>query len=387
MVRDRRRRRLRLWLLLALAYASVALAWYNKQRDVPFFVEAPTPTVEVVVDETLTEYQEILARGDLYFQQGNLTAALESYQEAVAADPEQAIAYARWAKLLNLRYKTDEALIRSERAITLAPDDVEVLGARVMSLTWDGQFPAAIELAQRALTLDPNSGEIHAFLAEAFMDSDVFTDAYNNAEEAVGLEPDNVWTWLNMGYVNESLGYHAEALAAYQQGIDIAPLSYLYNSMGRLYLYNAELNDIDAAIAAFQEAVYVDPRNPEAYAELSNLYMGQEDPANAKLYALQGIEQDASFARNHALLGQLYYQELNFEGAVSSLEQAVNFGYENPTTYVYLGLAHAYLDQCDAAVPWLERALIEIPDSGPAHTGLQICGIEAPPTAEAPPAP
>ncbi|MDQ4076967.1 MAG: tetratricopeptide repeat protein [Chloroflexota bacterium] len=375
--REKSNWRLRIWLLLALAYASTGLAWWMQEHPTALFGAEATPTV-VVTEEAVREVAvEIMERGDLYFDQGNVTAALESYEEAVAADPNMATAYARWGQLLNLRYESDEALIRTERAISLAPEDPEVLAAHAMSLTWTKEFAEAIQYAERAIAADPEYGAGYAFLAEAYIDSQQYDAALETAHQAVEIDPDSVWAWLNLGYVLENFGRYEEAVAAYEEAIAVKPLSYIYNSIGRIQVYNQEY---DAAIKSFKEATIVDPRNPEAYAMLGRLYIGLDNPTAAEDYIEQGIEQDPTFGLNHALLGQIYYSQLNFEAAIESLEKAISFGYSNEGVFYQLGLAYAYLEQCDQAVPWLERALEQNPDSGPAQSGMELCNPGSEPT-------
>ncbi|MGH2543416.1 MAG: tetratricopeptide repeat protein, partial [Ardenticatenaceae bacterium] len=223
-----------------------------------------------------------------------------------------------------------------------------------------------------AITMNPTYVAAHSFLAEAYVDSQRYDEALATAQQAVEIDPDDVWAWRNLGYVNESLSYYDQALAAYREGIQVKPLSHLYIRIGRIQLYHEQ--NFDVAIETFRQATIVDPRNPEIYAELANIYIGKEDPATAIDYLEQGIEKDPTFGRNYGLLGQLYYTQLNFETAIEALEKAVSFGYSNETVYFYLGLSYAYLEQCEEAVPWLERALALNPESGPALAGMQLCG-------------
>ncbi|MGH2542866.1 MAG: tetratricopeptide repeat protein, partial [Ardenticatenaceae bacterium] len=154
--------RLRNWLMLALIYAITGLLWLRQERPLALIELAVTPSVAATVAVVNDTAMELLARGDLYFDQGNLTAALESYQEAVASDPNLAIAYARWGQLLALRHKTEEALIRTARAVELAPDDPEALAAHAMALEWSGDIPEAIRYADRAITMNPTYAAAHS---------------------------------------------------------------------------------------------------------------------------------------------------------------------------------------------------------------------------------
>lgn len=363
--------RLRIWLLLALAYASTGLLYMQKDRPIAFIDPVPTPVI-TPTPSTIALAEELLARGDLYWQQGNQTAARESYQEAVAADPELAIAYARWGMLLTLQLKTEEALIRTTRAVELAPDDPEVLVLHGMALEWSSRIPDAIRYFQEALAIDPDYATAHAMLAEAYIDSGRFDEALAEAQRATELDPNNMWGWRNLGYVYESLGRYSEAIEAYQKALDIQPLSYIYMRLGRNEFAKVGAN-YQQALDYFRLATEVDPRNPQAYAELGRAYWLLQDYNTAIEILQKGVEQDPSYGINYAYLGYVYYNQRNFEQAIVELQQSVSFGYTSETVYYHLGLSLAYLEECDEAVGWLQRALELNPNSEPAQSGMRLC--------------
>lgn len=296
---------------------------------------------------------------------------MESYEEAVAEDSELAIAYARWGQLLALRFRTDEALVRTERALALSPDDPDVLAIHAMALDWNGQVDEAVRYAQRAIDIDPDHAAAHSFLAEAYMDSGRYDDALQAALRARELDPEEVWAWRNLGYVYESLGRYEEAVQAYSEGVLVKPLSYLYISLGR---NERVLGNYDRALDHFRQASVVDPRNPEGYAELGfTYYRYLQDNNSAINYLEEGIDRDPSFGRNYALLGFVYYAQRNYEAAIEALEKGVSFGYSSQEVFYELGLSYAFLEQCEEGMPWLERALELDPESGPALAGIRLC--------------
>lgn len=376
--------RLRNWLMLACIYAITGLLWLRLERPLALVEPAPAQPLIAVPEED--EQNDValdhMARGDLYFDQGNMTAAREAYEEAVAADPELARAYARWGQLLALRLKSEEALIRTTRAVELAPDDAEVLAAHAMALDATGDAASAVRYAQEAIAANPTYGGGHAALAEAYLSQQKFSEARATAEQGVQVDPDSVWAWYSLGRVREYLGDYQGAVEAYREGTIVTPLSYLYVRMG---MNERVLGNTDAALATFQEAKTADPRNPQAYGQLGFTYINLEDYVNSVDYLEQGIAQDPTYGYNYSLLGLVYYRQRNFEGAIEQLEKAVSFGWSPPEVYYELGLANAYLEQCDEAIPWLQRALEAEPESPPALEGMRICNATPAPPAEATP--
>jgi tetratricopeptide (TPR) repeat protein len=360
--------------MLACIYAITGLLYLQERLPTEELAAEEAPAM-VVEEESQDEARELVERAQLYFDQGNLTAALESYEEAVAANPELAIAYARWGQLLTLRQRADEGLIRTERALALAPRDPEVLTAHSMALEWSGNYADAIWYAEQAIELDPSYAAARAVLSDAYIDTGRIDEALATAREAVEIDPDDVWAWRNLGWVYENLGRWEEAIEAYRKGIEVTPLSILHIQTGR---NQRALQDYRGALESFREATVVDPRNPTGYAEAGFTHFLLEEYSPAVMWIEQGIEKDPTFGRNYALLGIIRYRQLNFESSIEAMEQAVSFGYSTEDVFYYLGLSYAYLDRCDEAVPWLQRALDINANSEPALAGMRQCGALEP---------
>ncbi len=87
----------------------------------------------------------------------------------------------------------------------------------------------------------------------------------------------------------------------------------------------------------------------------------------------KAIEIDPEYGPAYAHLGRLYYTRLNWEAAVENLTRAMDLGVRNEEYFYELGLAYVYLDDCDNAMIWLEKALEENPESPPALEGIRRC--------------
>ena len=109
------------------------------------------------------------------------------------------------------------------------------------------------------------------------------------------------------------------------------------------------------------------------WVKLGRAYWLLEDYGTAVETLRKGVEQDPTFGINYAYLGYVYYTQRNFEQAIVELQQAVSFGYSSEEVYYHLGLSLAYLEQCDQAVGWLQRALELNPESQPAQSGMSLC--------------
>jgi len=123
-----------IWLLILIAGAFTVLV-YGQQKGLPFIKRAATPTPGPAFTAT-----EKIAEGDALLLEGKIQPAIEAYQKAAQLDPDNAIALARWGRLLAIRRKTKLALQKTTRAVQLAPNDVEVLASYAMTLDWNEQY-------------------------------------------------------------------------------------------------------------------------------------------------------------------------------------------------------------------------------------------------------
>lgn len=110
-----------------------------------------------------------------------------------------------------------EALVAHERVLygpdgEWAPDAFEPDGAEILPLV-------ALRQAERALKLDPGSAELHHERAVALRRLDRQADSRQAFEKAAALDPENVWTWFDLGRAALAAGVSTagQALDAFER--------------------------------------------------------------------------------------------------------------------------------------------------------------------------
>jgi tetratricopeptide (TPR) repeat protein len=119
--------------------------------------------------------------------------------------------------------------------------------------------------------------------------------------------------------------YEAEdyerAIAAYEQAIDVDPeLAAAYNSRGRAY---AELDEYKKAIADYDKAIELDPQDAQTYFQRATLLYDTGHPDEALDDLDQAIEIDPKFAMAYAMRSMLYMEMGEPEKALADMERAV----------------------------------------------------------------
>jgi DNA-binding winged helix-turn-helix (wHTH) protein/Flp pilus assembly protein TadD len=178
-----------------------------------------------------------------------LFGAIEEYKQAIAIDPEYALAYAGLADAYSVLPITSdvpsaevaeharEAARQAVRADGLLAEAHAALGWQEFWLGWN--WPAAEASLRRATVLDPN---------------------YANARR-----------WL--GHVLSNSGRHSEALAEMARGRELDPFSPAMHMVSAQTAYNAR--DFAAAERHARQSIAIDPNFWAAYVNLAQALAGQ----------------------------------------------------------------------------------------------------------------
>jgi serine/threonine protein kinase/tetratricopeptide (TPR) repeat protein len=185
-----------------------------------------------------------------------LKKSIDLFQQAIAADPNYALAYTGLADTYNVipsyysgvssrqaGMLADEA---TRKALELDDSLPEAHSARADALTFSYKWDEAEKEFKRALELNPNSAAAHYFYAFTL------------------LVPEKRFD---------------EAFQEFRVALSLDPLSPIMNTN-----YAATLSDahrFPEALAAFQKVLQSDPNFPPAHHKLSQLYAAQGDFANA----------------------------------------------------------------------------------------------------------
>ena len=250
--------------------------------------------------------------------------AVEYFNQAIAADPAYAVAYAdlsaAYANLVTASSRDSEELMPKaesaayqaleldeslaeahsalagikliawdwaaaerefKRAIELNPN---LAGARVMYslyLSLMGRYDQAIAEAKRARELDPLSLSINVTVANRFLLARQNDAAIEAANKALELDQNAPGPHIQLGYVYSAKGQYREAIAAYQEGIKLgnkSPDTQCY--LGAAYALAGEREQARAILKRLEAGKeYV---SPEALADLY-VALGEREQAFAAL--------------------------------------------------------------------------------------------------------
>ncbi len=337
------------------------------------FDPTPTPTRSA---ESFFEEAEAL------YAEGLLDQAIVAYREAFAIDPEDNVALFRLVRLMVIRGQSGRALeAYGQRLQDETLGDARTLTALCKALDWHALFnseemlstyvalevikqdevqaedwvydpekvtrqlfQAAQKVCERAVRADRELPEAHAYLAEVLADRERYEEAQASAQRGIDLNPNILDTHRAMAYVFETQGEYARAIEYYQAAIQVNDkLDFLHVALGKNYRaigYRLQLYGewdkaqpyFEQAVAAFEQAIALDPKNPSSYDEIGwtyGHYMAQDREMMRKGidYLEEALAQDPDYALAYRHIGQIYYYGMhNYEEAIPNLERAIELG-------------------------------------------------------------
>jgi len=209
-----------------------------------------------------------------------------------------------------------------------------------------------------ALQLNPNSAEAHASDAAAkfWFDWD-FRGVEMAARRAISLNDNYTLAYLFLAHVLSNTGRHDEALAIMQQALVLDPLSLILGAIRAQFLYHAGRDQ--ESIEQFKMTLGMEAR----------FWVGQI--CAAKVYEKVGMYPEALTACEHAwefsggntealsIAGYVHAISGDRAKAEATIHKMVELKKERYVPPYNVALVFAGLRETEAALQWLEQALVD----------------------------
>jgi adenylate cyclase len=226
--------------------------------------------------------------------------------------PENLTAYDYYLRTLQQFYLATpeglaEAIRLAHRALELDPrfgSVAALAGAcHTQNVIWgyadDPQFDRkeAVRLSRLALSVDDDDPQTLAAAAviSAFMVGDSESEI-ELADRAVALNPNSFWAWNGRGHVYRIAGLPEEAVRSFERAIRMSPVDpALYQTFGGIGSALIELGRFDEAIVAGKKALRLNPAYQVSYRCLASAFAHLGRDAEAREVVARLLEVDPSF--------------------------------------------------------------------------------------------
>jgi TolB-like protein/DNA-binding winged helix-turn-helix (wHTH) protein len=264
--------------------------------------------------------------------------SIQYYEQAVAADPNYAPAYAGLADAY--------ALLGSSPNDGLPPNEA---------------MPKAKIAAQKALQLDDGLAEAHASLAYINMVYDWnWTSAEKEFKRAIELHPNYAGAHEWYAEFLAARGREGEALSEMKRARDADPLLVLMHAaVAEALYYSRRYDDV---ISQCQQTLELDPDYPLAHFHLGRAYMGKNMYPEA---IAEYQKAQASLGEPPAIVMAIGYANAKAGDRTAARKALEELRAQSKQRYVpalYFAAIYTGLGDSDAGLSWLEKAYQEHSD-------------------------
>jgi tetratricopeptide (TPR) repeat protein len=324
--------------------------------DTPVPTPSPVPTDTPVPTATPLPLAEWIQEGEALRLKSDYADAEEAFQRVLEADPANVAAHLGLSMLYLRQLGREElALESAQQAVDLAPDSAEAHAAlaQARGALLDGS--EALAAAEKAVALDAKSAAAQIALAEAYRLDRQIDKALEAAEQAVALAPEQGAAWEVLASVYSDIADFGRARVAYEKAVALEPdYAHWHDALAQLL---ARLDQTSKAIAEFQRAMALAPDDLHARLGLARVFIDRSRFAEANQIIQRATELAPELP--DPILTAAYYQQEQGESdkAIELFRQAAR---QDADSYAaQAGLAHAYLQdgECNAAQLQAEKLL------------------------------
>ncbi|NET32132.1 MAG: tetratricopeptide repeat protein [Cyanothece sp. SIO1E1] len=337
----------------------------------------PSRAQEVISPQTTVEFSTLTAvpvltsqldQARTLFNQGDLTAAIATYQAILQQDPNNSQVKEELALTYAFNQDYDNSIQLLQALVTESPQALSPQLQLAEVYSWQGDYAAAI--ARYELILDQAPENLQAQLGWADIlrwqgQDEVALAAYN---VILSEDADNLEARLGVAQILSGRGQHRESLAIYESILAQAPDN-LEAQLGRTQIWGWQ-GQYPEAIAAYEAILRQDPDNLQARLGFAQVlgWSGQYDQALNAYEAI--LAQDTNNLDVQLAIAQVLSWQGEHEAAIAAYDAILEQMPDN--LRVQLNRAEALGGQGNhrEAIAAYESVLEQMPNNLKAQMGI-----------------
>lgn len=302
----------------------------------------------------------VLCKADAYLAQGDVESAYDCYSKAIDKMPGFAALYCALGDTYRKTGRLEEAIVEYKMALWIDSLNYSAYSGIVQVYEEIGDYDNAIAYYNKYIQIHPHNAVLHSNLANLyFMKGD--TDlAVSHYQSAISINPKADWTSIvaqTLGYIQQNVIKNTDcAVANYQIANALTPKELdIYISLGSAFYDNEDYNN---ALIIYRRALELDPNNSKIHCNLGYLYWGMGDLDEAiKEYRLS-IKFDPYYDIAHNNLGVIYLDDLvQLQNAIDCFNTAVDCNPNYALAYYNLGRCYALKGEKIEAAKYFQQAM------------------------------
>jgi len=233
-----------------------------------------------------------------------------------------------------------------------------------------GYWKDSVSLWTRDLACASESSLAHNSFGIALVGQGKLTEAIQQYERALQLNPDDVGVLCNLGLALATQGKPAEAIQQYERALQLKPDDFVaHNGLGVALAGQGKLAE---AIQQFERALPLKPDDARVYFNLAVALANQGKLLEAIPQYERALQLKPDYADAHFYLGNALAGQGKLAEAIQHYERVLQLEPDHVEAHCNLGVALAAQGKLAEAIQHFERALQLKPDFAVAHNYLGI---------------
>jgi len=261
----------------------------NRAVNIPEFVNLPPDGLQKI-DPQAAEFYKLFNQAFVLMENSRMADAIPILRQAVALDPEDALAHSALATALTGNDQENEAVDEYRKACTLDTQHAAWFAQFAVSLALTGHLDEAVVNWKKALALDPTDAGSETDMGSALFENGQTQEGYEHLRKAVEMAPEFPEGHNRLGWeLATKMGRMDEAVDQLQKAIALRPTSVEYRfNLGYVL---ALRGDYAGAVPAFQKAVELsEGKDWQCLDGLANAYSKSGHHAEAMQFERQALD-------------------------------------------------------------------------------------------------
>lgn len=356
-VRTRKTRRLLTTVVLGAGIAAFAVGWAlwptESTRPAANLTFSLDPQIRALQQEALQVVDTVgkdfpgvsdrlVLMGNLHNSMGNSHAAIECWRQCVEMDPNRADAYRGLGLVAMRRGQHQEALDFWRKALEINPEmaDLRTLSARALMAL--GRPQEAVAALEEEVRLSPRAATSYFELGQAHRQLNQYAKAKESYLAAVKFQPDYTNAYYGLAQACQRLG-QGDELNAYLE------------KFRKLKAQNRQVETDQRS--TYNDVVLARQSVAQTYTDAGQVYHGHGDLRSAEQHWQRAARLDPKNTTCRMQLVKVYVQGQRDREALQVCEDLRRIDPEDATTYLNIGVLNARLNQFDAALSAVDRAI------------------------------
>lgn len=210
--------------------------------------------------------------------------------------------------------------------------------------------------------------------AKKLFDLGLLREAETACQDIVAAERGNAEAWNLLGLTLFHLDAHDRSICAFETAIDVAPRApEALNNLGNLY---KQTGDTAKAIRYYRKALTLAPRLAITHANIAACLLETGDIDIAESHAREALTADPYLPNGYAALASIYEKRNNFARATEILVDGLSRQPQNTELIVHMGCVHMMSKQYELALQAFKNALSLHPKQSEALSNMGFALFE-----------